>query len=99
MDIRVKKAQNMLCACRRAYDVAWSLGSSVVHWLYVAIFRPAFIFASFVWWPGCQTASARKKLSKTQRLASLEITGAMRTTSTNVAEALICLPTGVGGTD
>ena len=29
-------------------------------------------------WPGCQTASAKRKLSRVQRLACLGITGAMR---------------------
>jgi len=36
--------------------------------------------------------SARKKLSRVQRLACLGINGAMHTTSTNAVEALICLP-------
>ena len=48
--------------------------------------------ASLVWWPGCQTASAKRKLRRVQRLACLEITGAMHTTPTNAVEALICLP-------
>ena len=64
----------------------------MVRWLYVSIIRPAITFASLVWWPGCQTASAKKKLSKIQRLACLGIRGAMRTTLTDVVEALICLP-------
>ena len=101
VDVRVKKAQNLLWACRRAYGVVWSLGPRVVHGLYVSIIRPAMTFsiirpamtfASLVWWPGCQTASAKKKLSKIQRLAYLGITGAMHTTPTNAVEALICLP-------
>jgi hypothetical protein len=37
-------------------------------------------------------ASAKKKLSRVQRLACLEIRGAMGTTPTNAVEALICLP-------
>jgi len=37
-------------------------------------------------------ASAKKKLSKVQRLACLEIMGAMCTTPTNAVEALIYLP-------
>ena len=45
-----------------------------------------------VWWPDCQMASAKRKLSRVQRLACLGITGAMRTTATNAVEALICLP-------
>jgi hypothetical protein len=49
-------------------------------------------FASLLWWPGCEMASAKKKLSRFQRLACLGITGAMHTTPTNAVEALICLP-------
>ena len=64
----------------------------VVHWLYVAIIRLSVTFASLVWWPGCPTASAKRKLSRVQRLACLGITVAMRTTPTNAVEALIYLP-------
>jgi hypothetical protein len=44
------------------------------------------------WWPGCQTASAKKRLSKVQKLACLEITGAIRRTPTGAMEALTGLP-------
>jgi len=87
MDAKVKKAQNLMWTC----GMAWGLKPGVVHWLYVAIIRPSVTFASLVWWPGCQTASAKTKLSRVQRLACLGITGAMRTTPTNAVEALICL--------
>ena len=60
----------------------------MVHWLYVAIVRPSISFASLVWWPGCQTTSAKKRLSKVQRLAYLRI----RTTPTGAMEALTGLP-------
>jgi hypothetical protein len=72
--------------------VGWGLGPNVVHWLYVATVRPTISFASLEWWPGCQTASTRNKLSKAQRLACLGITGAFRTTPTGVVEALVGLP-------
>jgi len=99
VDVKVKKAQNLMWACRRACGVTWGLKPRVVHWLYVAV-RPSVTFASLVWWPGCQTASAKRKLSRVQRLACLGITGAMRTTPTNAVEALICLrPTGFGGSE
>jgi len=45
-----------------------------------------------VWWSGCQTASAKKKLSKVQRLACLGITGVICMTPTGAMEALIGLP-------
>jgi len=42
--------------------------------------QPSITFASLVWWPGCQTASAKKRLSSMQRLVWLGIMGAMCTT-------------------
>jgi hypothetical protein len=90
--VRVRKAQNLLWACRRACGRVWGLGPRVVHWLYVSVIRPSVTFASLVWWPGCQTARAKAKLSKIQRLACLGITGAVHTTPTCAMEALICLP-------
>jgi len=92
VDVKVRKAQNSMWACRRACGVTWGLTPRVVHWLYVTIIRPPITFASSVWWPGCQMASAKRKLSRSQRLACLGITGAMHTTPTNAEEALICLP-------
>ena len=92
MDVKVRKAHNLLWACRRAYGVTWDLRPRMIYWMYVSIIRLSVTFASLLWWPGCQTASAKKKLSRFQRLAYLGITGAMRTTSTNAVEALICLP-------
>ena len=35
MDVKVRKAQNLVWACRRAYGVMWGLRPRVVHWLYV----------------------------------------------------------------
>jgi hypothetical protein len=92
VDVRVRKARNLLWASRRACGRVWGLGPRVVHWLYVSVIRPSVTFSSLVCWPGCQTARAKAKLSKIQRLACLGITGAMRTTPTRAMEALICLP-------
>ena len=90
----MRKAHNLLWACRRACGAAWGLRPKMVHWLYgyVAIVRPTVSFASLIWWPGCQTASAKKKLSKVQRLACLGIAGAIRTTPTGAMKALVGLP-------
>jgi hypothetical protein len=84
VDVRVRKAQNLLWACRRACGGTWGLGPRVVHWLYTSVIRLTVTFASLVWWPGCHTASAKAKLRR--------ITGAVRTTPTCAMEALICLP-------
>jgi hypothetical protein len=92
VDAEVRMAENLLWVCRRAYGGTCGLGPREVHWLYVSIIRPSLTFAYLVWWPGCQTASAKKKLSQIQRLACLGTTGARRTTATSALEALICLP-------
>jgi hypothetical protein len=64
----------------------------VVHWLHISIIRPSITFAPLVWWPGCLTASAKKRLNTVQRLAYSGITRAMRTTPTGAMKALTCLP-------
>ena len=92
MDVLVRKAHNLLWAGRRAYGVTWGPRPRVDHWLYVSIIRPSITFAALVWWPGCQTASAKKKLSRVQRLACLGIMELICTTPTNAVEALICFP-------
>jgi hypothetical protein len=91
-DVKMRKAHNLLWACRRSFVVRWGLNSKVVHWLYDTVVRPTISFASFVWWPGCQTSCAKKRLCKVQRLACLGITGANRTTPTGAMEALTGLP-------
>ena len=82
LDVNVRKDYNLLWAFRRVCRARWGLRLKLVQWLYVGIVRPAISFASVVWWPGCQTASAKKKLSKVQRLAFLGIMGAIHTIST-----------------
>jgi len=68
------------------------LRPKVVNWLNVAIVRLTISFASLVWWPGRQTACAKKKLSKVGRLACLGITGAICRTPTGAMVALIGPP-------
>ena len=92
MDIKVRKAPNLLWICRTACGGPWDLGLRVVHWLYVSVIMPSVTFASLVWWPGCQTANTKKKLSKIQKFACLGIIGAVSTTPTRTMEAVICLP-------
>jgi RNA binding protein fox-1 len=49
VDVRVRKAQNSLWACRRACGGTWGLGPKVFHWLYTSVIRPSVTFASLVW--------------------------------------------------
>jgi hypothetical protein len=70
----------------------WGLRPKVVHWLYISTIWLSITFASLVWWPSCQMAKAKKRLSSIQRLAYLGITGLMHTTPTGAMEALTGLP-------
>jgi hypothetical protein len=88
VDVKTRKAHNLLWACRRVCGARWGLKPKVVHWLYITIVRSSISFASLVWWLGCQMASAKKRLSKVQRLACLGIMGAIRTTPIGAMEAL-----------
>jgi hypothetical protein len=88
VDVKVRKAHNMLWAC----DAMRGLRQKAVHWLYVSIIRPSITFASLLRWPGCKTAGAKKTLSRNQRLACLGITGVICTTPTGALEALSGLP-------
>ena len=45
-NVKMRKAHNMLCACRWACGVSWGLRPKVVDWLYVANLRPSISFAS-----------------------------------------------------
>jgi len=92
MEVKVRKAHNLPWACSRACGAGWGLRPKVVHWLYVTIVWLTISFAFLVWWPGCKTASAKKKQSKVQRLACLGITGAICTTPTGAMEVLVGLP-------
>ena len=87
VDVKVRMAHNMLWTC----DAMRGLRHKVVHWLYVSIIQPSITFASLLWWPGCQTAGAKKTLSRIQRPVCLGITGAI-CTITGALEALSGLP-------
>ena len=63
---------NLLWTCSRVYGVMWGLRPGVVHWLYASIIRPSITFASLVWWPGCQMASAMKKTKQSSETCMLK---------------------------
>ena len=60
VDVKVRKANNLLWACMRACSATWGIRPKVVHWFYVSNIWPTITFAFLVCWPGCQTASAQK---------------------------------------
>jgi hypothetical protein len=69
IEAKVRKARNMMWACRRACGMRWGLRPRVVHWFFTSVVRPSITYASLVWWPGCETARAKQLLGTIQRLA------------------------------
>ena len=68
-NIKVKKAHNQY--------VGWR--PKLVYWLYISSIRQSITSISLVWWPSCQMAGAKERLSRLQRLVCLGITGVMCT--------------------
>ncbi|XP_063707917.1 uncharacterized protein LOC134836669, partial [Culicoides brevitarsis] len=56
------------------------------------IIRPMISYAASAWWTKTETESAKRKLSKLQRLALLMVTRAMRSTPTSALEKLTGTP-------
>ena len=85
----IGKATNTLWICNKTFGKQWGLKPKMIHWIYSAIVRPRITYASLVWWPKTKERGAQDKLEKLQRLATLSITGAMRSTPTKALEALL----------
>ena len=92
VNINIKKAHNVLCACRGDYGATWGLEPKVVCWLPDSIIRSSITFAHLVLLPWYKTASAKIRLSRIQRFLCLWITGALCTTFTGAMMTLYCLP-------
>jgi len=56
MDVKVRKADSLLWACRRPCGASWGLRPKVVHWLNISIIQPSITLASFI--------SAKKRLNR-----------------------------------
>jgi hypothetical protein len=61
----------------------------MVHWIYTVVVIPTINYALTVWWPRVKFKASRAEHSKLQRLASLDITGAMGTAPTTAIEILL----------
>ncbi|MCP4831423.1 MAG: hypothetical protein GY886_04310 [Gammaproteobacteria bacterium] len=85
------KAIRAFWQCRRCVGSTWGLSPRVMHWIYIAIIRPAMAYAVVVWWPRLALAVAQSQVGRLQRLACLCITGALRTTPTAAMEVLLGL--------
>ncbi|XP_050522055.1 uncharacterized protein LOC126894808 [Daktulosphaira vitifoliae] len=92
VESRIKKAMTPLWTCSRALGKTWGLKPRVMYWLYTSVIKPMILYGALVWWTRTALITARKELSRIQRMAAIAITGALRTTPTVALEALIGLP-------
>ncbi|XP_050547350.1 uncharacterized protein LOC126909036 [Daktulosphaira vitifoliae] len=92
VESRIKKAMTTLWTCSRALGKTWGLKPRVMYWLYTSVIKPMMLYGALIWWTRTALITARKELSRIQRMAAIAITGALRTTPTVALEALIGLP-------
>ncbi|XP_063904786.1 uncharacterized protein LOC135123839 [Zophobas morio] len=90
-DDKVEKARSALWQCRRVVGRSWGLNLKIVLWIYAAIVRPMLCYGTLVWWLTARQKTTVLQLEHVQRMASLSVTGAMRTTPTGAMETLLCL--------
>lgn len=91
VDERIKKAYNALYACNKVIGKKWGLRPDMIYWIYQTVVIPVLTYGSLVWWPVVKKKYMITKLQKVQRTACLCITGALRSTSTEALEAILCL--------
>jgi hypothetical protein len=65
VDAKVRRARNMMLACRRACGWKWGLRPRVVYWLYASVIRPSITYTSLV----CGLAVKRPELSNYRALS------------------------------
>lgn len=92
IESRIKKCLRVFWTCRSAIGKSWGLSPKYILWIYEAIVKPMLSYAAFIWWQGCGTQTIKNKLNHLQRVASLCITGAMRTTPQAALDTLLNLP-------
>jgi hypothetical protein len=86
----IRKAKTTSGVARRMYGKKWGRRPIMVHWLYTRVIRPSIFHAALDWWPKVKQKSTKTQSGRIQRMASLAITGAMKSTPTAAMEVLKC---------
>lgn len=87
----VNKATRALMICRNLAGKSWGCKPDILTWMYTMIVRPSITYGAIAWGKRTQLKTAKKSLSKLQRLACVCITGAMRTCPTAAIEIILGL--------
>ena len=87
------KAKWALMTSRRFAGSSWGIKPYIALWLYKAVVRPQVAFGSLVWWTKVNQTTVIAKLESLQRLATILVTGAFRSSPSATLEvALGILP-------
>lgn len=86
-----QKAKTSFWTCRRMVGSNWGLKPKMIHWLYTQVILPRIAYGSVVWWHKTKQKKVIQELSGLQRMASVSITGAMKTTPGAALEVLLNL--------
>jgi ribonuclease HI len=89
---RINKAKTAFYLCRGAMGKSWGLSAKLTHWILTAIVRPILMYGVVVWWPKTKVKEHCKKLDGVIRCVGIGITGASRTTPTDVLLTLLAIP-------
>lgn len=87
-----EKATTAMMICRRLAGKSWGCNPKILHWMFNSIVKPRITYGAVAWATRMDVASARTQLAKVQRLASVSITGAMRSCPTKALEIILGLP-------
>jgi hypothetical protein len=88
MDKVTNKAYRAFWMCRDTVGKTWGLKPKVMYWIYTVVVRPIVTFATTLW---VQFKTRKVELSKLQRMACLDVIGAMKTAPTAATEVVIGL--------
>lgn len=86
-----KKAVKLVWASKQLLGKSWGLSPKMSMWIYKQMILPGILYGSVIWWEKTTKKTAQQKLSKIQRLACLNITGAMCSTPTASLEVILNL--------
>ncbi|KMQ87436.1 reverse transcriptase [Lasius niger] len=86
---RVRKAQAAFYLCRGAIGKRWGLSPKLTHWILTVVVRPILMYGILVWWTAVLSKEKCRKLDAVIRSICIGITGAIRTTPTEVLRAML----------
>jgi ribonuclease HI len=89
---KVREAKGKLMATKAAMGKLWGIPPNSMRWVYLGIVRPSLLYGSLVWSKICDTAWARKELTRLNRLALLTMGHFRKGTPTAGLEMIAHVP-------